>query len=102
MSLSHKSLPFAVRDAAFRQVVRCQFYRYTIAWHDTYKMLAHFTRDMRYDLMAVFKLDLELSTRKGLDNLSRQFNDFFFTRAHKYNVGSLYQLLQLIVKCFLQ
>lgn len=83
MNQSRKSSTFAVRDTALRKVVWSKLHRNRIAGDDTNEMFPHLTSDVRYNLMAVFKLYSKLSTREGLDDGSRQF-DYFFTCCHKY------------------
>lgn len=75
---------FAIGDSSLRKVVRGQLDRNAVARHNPDEMLPHLTRDVSYDLMAVFEFDAKLSPRKGLDNRARQLDDFLFC-GHKYN-----------------
>jgi len=70
-------LRFAIGDSALRKVVRGQLNRHAITRYDTNKMFTHLPSDMSYYLVAVFKLDFKLSTRKRLNNCARKLDNFF-------------------------
>ena len=79
-------LPFAVGYPTLRKIVRRQFNRHAVPWHDADEMLSHLPGDVSYDLMAVLEFYTKLSARKGLYYRARKLNDFF-TPGHKYNSG---------------
>ena len=56
-------LTFAVRDSALRKIVRCQLNRNAVPGYDADKMFPHLAGNVSYDLMAIFELNLELSSR---------------------------------------
>lgn len=82
-------LGFAVGDSALTKIVRRQLDRNAVAGDNANEMLAHFAGNVSYDSMAVLKFDAKLSTRKGLDNRSRQL-DYFLIGSHKYNFRENY------------
>ncbi len=65
------SSTLAVGDSALRKIVRGQLDRNAIAWDYPDKVLAHFTGDVSYNLMAVLEFYAKLSPWKGLNNRSR-------------------------------
>ena len=81
------ALALAIGDSPLRKVVRGQLDRHAVPWHDADVVLPHLAGDVSYNLMAVLEFDTKLSTRKGLDNRSRQL-DHLLISCHRYNLNN--------------
>lgn len=78
----------AIGDSALSKIVRGQLDRHAVSRYDSDKMFPHLPSDMSYDLMTIFKFDLELGAWKRLDYGALQL-DYFFLPGHKYNKNQL-------------
>ena len=56
-----KVLGLAIGDSSLSQIIRGQLNRYAITGNDSNIVFSHPSGNMSYNLMAVFKFDLELS-----------------------------------------
>ena len=70
--------------------VRGQLNRYAVTRYNSDVVLPHFTGNMSYNLMSVFKLNPKLRPRQSLGDGPGEFY-YFFTRGHKYNNNLVYQ-----------
>ncbi len=59
-------LATAVGDAALAKVIRCQFHSHAIARQDTNIVLAHLSRDMGRNDVAIFEFDAKCCVGQGL------------------------------------
>jgi len=55
----------SINDSPTREIVRRKLDRHTIAWENAYKVLSHFSRYMREDLMFVFQARRETLHLEG-------------------------------------
>jgi hypothetical protein len=70
-------LTFSINDTTTLEIVRRNFHDHTVTRHNPDEVLSHFSGNVRHHLMAVLKLNAELSVRESFDDVTFDLNCFF-------------------------
>src|ERR1700728_2439755 len=75
-----------IHDAAARQIVGRQLYRYAVAGQDADEILPHLARDVREHLMLVLQLDAKHGVGKRFDHRGHHFDGVFLAAFARFFV----------------